>query len=372
MTFRTWCPSRSEIARWLQTATAARYDTRRSRDLSGGWSQHEEGCSNPTVIQVVKDDKSALRANLSPDQQALLDARLGRPRGSGNHEPPGKADKDCSAQVIPLQTKGSRTPFFCIHAAGGGVLCYLNLARHFRADQPFYGVAGPGPDCTAQPHYRIEEMAEHYVESIRKIQPQGPFYLGGWSMGGIIAYEMARQFLLVHERVALVAFLDSWVPVRGHTKTEESRTLDSLPDTLVHVFGRPLPVSADSLRELGPDERLEYILEKAIEAHVVPPNFGTARIQRLIEIFETNVKALEAYEPPIDSLPRDTRVVSFLARERAVRGRDSYRSAGDLIPGVATQTVPGNHLSMLYEPHVAVVARQLTKCLREVQESAGR
>src|SRR5205807_4621015 len=97
------------------------------------------------------------------------------------------------SSLVSIQTLGSRLPFFCVHAVGGNVLEYYDLARHLGSDQPFYGLQSQGLDGKQAPLTRIEEMAAYYIKEIRKVQPEGPYAVGGRSFGGIVAFEMACQ-----------------------------------------------------------------------------------------------------------------------------------------------------------------------------------
>ena len=112
--------------------------------------------------------------------------------------------------LVPIWRGGSQTPFFCVHPAGGNVACYAGLARALGPDQPFYGLQAPGLDGEQPPHETLESLAALYVDAIRTVQPAGPYRLGGWSLGGTIAFEMARQLRSRGEEVALLALFDSW------------------------------------------------------------------------------------------------------------------------------------------------------------------
>ena len=111
--------------------------------------------------------------------------------------------------LVPIQTSGSRPPFFCIHGAGGNVLIYRELAQRLGPDQPFYGLQAVGLDASCPPLTSIEEMAAAYAKEIRKKQPRGPYFLGGYCMGGTVAYEIAQQLHAQGERVALLALFDT-------------------------------------------------------------------------------------------------------------------------------------------------------------------
>jgi thioesterase domain-containing protein/acyl carrier protein len=111
--------------------------------------------------------------------------------------------------LVAIQTTGSRPPFFCVHGAGGNVLIYRDLARRLGPNQPFYGLQALGLDGSCQPLTRIEEMAALYVQDIRKAQPRGPYFLGGYCSGGTVAFEIAQQLQAQGERVALLAMFDT-------------------------------------------------------------------------------------------------------------------------------------------------------------------
>lgn len=118
--------------------------------------------------------------------------------------------------LVPLQPFGSKPPFFCVHPILGVVLPYYELSRHLGPDQPFYGLQPFGLDGKQSPFTRIEEMASHYIEAVRFIQPRGPYYIGGWSFGGLVAFEMAQQLLSSGHQVALLAMLDTLAPVSSN------------------------------------------------------------------------------------------------------------------------------------------------------------
>jgi phthiocerol/phenolphthiocerol synthesis type-I polyketide synthase E len=111
--------------------------------------------------------------------------------------------------LVAIQAAGSRPPFFCMHGAGGTVLIYRDLARHLGDDQPFYGLQSQGLDGSCAPLTKVEEMAALYVKEIRRVQPHGPYFLGGYCMGGTVAFEVAQQLRAEGEPVALLALFDT-------------------------------------------------------------------------------------------------------------------------------------------------------------------
>jgi len=114
--------------------------------------------------------------------------------------------------LVPIQPHGSRPPFFCIHPAGGNVLQFYGLAQHLGAEQPFYALQSIGLDGVTPPDSTIEAMAERYAAQILTVQPSGPYWLGGYSLGGTVAYAVAHALRRAGHQVARVVILDTAAP----------------------------------------------------------------------------------------------------------------------------------------------------------------
>ena len=120
-------------------------------------------------------------------------------------------EKSCSwKSLVAIQTRGDRPPLFLVHGAEGNVLLYKNLARKLGNNQPIYGLQSRGLDGSEKIDTKIEEMAAHYVEEIQGLQPKGPYFLGGYCLGGAIALEIAQQLRRAGESVALLAMLETY------------------------------------------------------------------------------------------------------------------------------------------------------------------
>ncbi|MEX1118676.1 MAG: amino acid adenylation domain-containing protein [Terrimicrobiaceae bacterium] len=113
------------------------------------------------------------------------------------------------SSLVPLQPLGSQPPLFLLHGWGGDVYGFLGLAKHLAPDQPVYGVQAVGLDENGSKHASVEQMAAHYTAEIQSLQPEGPYHLCGYSLGGLIAYETAQQLHNQGQRVAVLALLDS-------------------------------------------------------------------------------------------------------------------------------------------------------------------
>jgi surfactin family lipopeptide synthetase A len=111
--------------------------------------------------------------------------------------------------LVPLKSNGTNPPFFCIHEGFGEVFVYRHLAKHLAANQPFYGLQAQGLDGRLPPLNRIEQMATSYLKEIKILQPEGPYYIGGFCAGGVVAYEIAQQLHAQGQEVALLALMDT-------------------------------------------------------------------------------------------------------------------------------------------------------------------
>ncbi len=132
------------------------------------------------------------------------------------------------SHVVPLKPGGSLPPFFCMHARGGAVLNYRTLSTFVDAEQPVYGIQCRGLDGKTEPFRSLVEMAEQYIDEIRRIQPHGPYFLGGGSLGGIVALEMAQRLQAAGETIGVLMMFDSWGPTwfsTGHQPAAPRRML---------------------------------------------------------------------------------------------------------------------------------------------------
>jgi thioesterase domain-containing protein len=116
------------------------------------------------------------------------------------------------SSLVPIQPSGSRPVFFGVPGPDGDVFCYLQLSRQLGPDQRFYAFEAPGVDGTQPPLTSIEALAGLYLRDLKVFQPDGPYYIGGFCLGGIVAFELARQLRAQGQDVALLALLESPSP----------------------------------------------------------------------------------------------------------------------------------------------------------------
>jgi amino acid adenylation domain-containing protein len=268
-----------------------------------------------------------------------------------------------SSSLVAIQPRGNRRPLFLIHPAGGHVFPYIQLARHLGPDQPCYGLQARGLDEGQEPHSRIEDMAVDYINAIRTVQPDGPYLLGGWSMGGVVAFEMAQQLRAQGQRVGLLALFDARIPTADEEFGDDEFEARLLID-FIRYFGLALD-PRDALARLPKHELLERVFEHAKRAGLMPPDIEVSHAQPFIELCKADFRATRNY------ILR--RYPGRLALFKA--GEDLGASASDATlgwsewaaGGVDLYVVPGNHATMVYEPHVIVLAEKLRACLDQAQ-----
>jgi thioesterase domain-containing protein len=139
--------------------------------------------------------------------------------------------------LVPLAPHGSRDPLFLVHPIGGNVHCYLPLARLLAArGRPVYGFQARGADGAEEALPTVEQMASAYLDELRRHRPSGPYHLGGWSMGGVVALEMAQRLRAAGERVPRLVLIDA--PSRTQPVGSDAQLLErfEIPDGLFALF----------------------------------------------------------------------------------------------------------------------------------------
>ncbi len=264
--------------------------------------------------------------------------------------------------IVPIQPEGNLPPFLCVHGGGGSVFDFRELSRHLGADQPFYGIQQSQIDGDAAQPTTIEEMAAQYVREVRKLQPVGPYYLGGYSFGGPVAFVMSQQLIADGETVALLALLDANNP-SGH------RVLD-----IRNLFARHRKIMAELAFVEWPGyllTRFAGVIGRTLKwigltlRHAIVGSYLSAAgnlssdPQRQLE---ANKLTSLMYRPT----PIDGDAVLFLAEKPAWLQSEIHDEWSALVKGnFDCRYVAGDHYSMLREPHVRLLACELSAIQEE-------
>jgi amino acid adenylation domain-containing protein len=411
-----WLVSQQNIAEFLATVPAARQHRLRFEELVSRPRQVLEGLCDflglefhPAMVEPYRKEEGRMTDGIHPLSQMLGDVKFHqhsridaavaeRWRGQTEGDPLGEMTWDAaealgyqreqtnnrrptrggpvessakSSGLVAIQPQGQLPPFFCVHPVGGSPFCYLELSRRLGPDQPFYGLRARDLIRGEEAHADVETMAADYVEAVRAVRPSGPYRLGGWSLGGIVAFEMARQLRARGEAVETLVMFDTYAPEllgdefhppAGGATLEENDAEDPL--AAEGVLNR-----LDELSRTGTEDEVKDAFETAARVGLLPPEVGPREFKRWLRGCRSRIKAARAYTPQ----RFEGRVILFRPSDghggegRALEGGESFEPTlgwGRLAAGgVEVYTVPGTHLGMIQEPHVADLAAHLKRVL---------
>ena len=282
-------------------------------------------------------------------------------------------DAHANSLLVGIQTRGNERPLFLMHPTGGNVLCYASLAYHLGTNQPVYGLQAQGLEGEEEPLNSMEEMAAVYLHVLRSQQPQGPYLLGGWSSGGLLAFEVASQLHARGQQVDLLVLFDApalfatWpagaANVNGAISNDTAAALARFIFQLNEGKDRTIPEIYADLCKLAPEEQLLYALEQARAAHVIPDDADNSFLNRLIRVYDADSRATVTYRPRV--YPGR---IAYIQSEEATQ--DTIQAWRKLAAGgLDLFEAPGDHVAMLKEPHVRIVADQVRACLAAIQSS---
>ncbi|OJF15954.1 amino acid adenylation domain-containing protein [Couchioplanes caeruleus] len=313
-------------------------------------------------IVVMIEKRYGMNVPLSAFVKAPTIAELaGRLRGGGM---PTAFDP-----LVPIRTEGSRPPLFLVHPIGGNVLCYVRLAQALPADQPVYALQAAGTEPGTEPLRDLPALARSYLDAVRRVQPEGPYTIGGWSFGGFVAYEMACQLRRAGAQVDHLVLLDTIIPtVDGRPSVHRDLLFEWFLWELLWLARGGATAAATLPPGLTDDEAFDAILRHAVDAGVLPDGCSSAHVRRLFGVFEANWQALLSYRPePVDQDLTLLRAGAPLPDVLAPAHRAVGSMHLDPTNGWSTWTtgrvdvvdVPGDHLQMMEPPHITTVARRI-------------
>ncbi len=277
------------------------------------------------------------------------------------------------SSLTALQPHGAGYPFFCVPGGGSDVIALEPLARYMGTQQPFYGLQYAGLDGRYSPKTNVEDMARSYLREIRQLQPAGPYFIGGSSGGGVVAFEMARLLRQQGQEVALVALLDAHGPGYPHPKQNLS-----MPLRAYELVRRTLLTEAATSNltwaalSLGLRRSFELQRARIASWYSRLRQRALGHRYRYFALLAANIRANRQYA----CLPYDGKVVLFRTPpERIARTLDPDPTYGwsRFTRGKLTIVdIPGYHSAHINEPHVQVLASRLNDVIAQVAAAGAQ
>ncbi|NLD91264.1 MAG: acyltransferase domain-containing protein, partial [Fibrobacter sp.] len=262
--------------------------------------------------------------------------------------------------VVKMQTSGDLPPFFCVSGVGGNPMELQKLSLFIGNQQPFYALQHRGVDGILKPHETIEDMAVEFLNDIRKVQPYGPYYLGGYSMGGLVAYEIARQLIVSKENIAGVILIDTINP-EVNKWTIAQRIKAHIKNSFI----------------LGPDyifERIKKNLYLRLFKKIQRIKHSDDYSNRLNLVATFNYSAVKKYKP----LPLGINLILLKCTEKLppkqfgitypFHESNGWRHLVDP-KCFKIQNITSNHLNLFKEPFISETAKQIVKCLEILRKN---
>jgi amino acid adenylation domain-containing protein len=282
----------------------------------------------------------------------------------------GESKPQAWSTVVDIQPKGSKRPIFWIHSlggdGGGGFFYYRKLAELLGNDQPSFGIRSP-----QDPHEKIEHMAAAYIKAIKEVQPQGPYQLGGFCFGGIVAFEMARQLTAAGEPIGLLAILESSPPnidqshelTAGSARFSIENVYENLRDFVSHPASEQMAMVKRKAKKVRDKlSRKTATAEEPARPAALNDMIDMSKYPKDYVIYaETHWKALASYKPGLYDGP----IHLFRARKQPLRFTDPSLGWNSVARGhVKITVVPGTHESMVQEPNVQILASKIQEAIR--------
>ncbi len=268
--------------------------------------------------------------------------------------------------LVPLQPHGRRPPLVLIHGAGGNAFRFMPLLAHIAPDQPVFALQAQDIPAELWDTLTIEELAADYLAAIRARIP-GPFHVAGWSIGGLIAYALRELAAASKAPLATLTLIDTWAPA----KQAASQTDVALLQAFCRELGLPQPIIESLLAKANAAD-LSAVLEQAQHHNLLPPTLHGADLIRQYQLYCALVRASERYAPPVSAQPLTLVRAANPLPDQSEGWRWQRRGAlgwsAFVGKRVETQTVPGNHYTLLLEPAVRDLAATLTAAITQSEE----
>ena len=275
---------------------------------------------------------------------------------------------DC---FVPIKTAGNKIPIYFIHGAGLNVLTFRSISKYLDADQPVYGLQAKGLNGKDEPLNKMEEIASHYIAEILKHNPYGPYALAGYSFGGLIAYEMAKQLKEMGKKVVMLGIFDTFAEQSNKDDSKIKKIVTKTSDffrkvwcTFVLMADEPLFILKFRSRSMM--KRTRLLIEKLnpVKKPKDPNDFYVYAEKIINNLY----RAAQDYK----LTPYDGTIDLFRAKRKTYYLPDfeNYGWKPFALRGVNIHEVPGDHAEIFNPPNVEELAKVLQTCLDKANNLA--
>jgi acetoacetyl-CoA synthetase len=262
--------------------------------------------------------------------------------------------------LLQLKDGTEAPPLFLAHGLGGTAMDFFQLVKYIQTQRPMYGLQAKGTDGVDEPFDRIEDLAQFYLEAIKRLQPHGPYYLIGYSLGGLVTLEMAKHLTDHGEKVGLLALLESYPHSRYLSLGQRVRLGTRLATHRATTVGR-LPIRDALSYIVRPSERRLYVSRDGNGNAPSQLPVGASHTPAMQRARESAYKSLMRYRPHY--YPGE---IKFVRAETVTDFPDDPAAVwSHLVAKIQVETVPGDHLGIL-GTHFESLASVVSRFLREV------
>ncbi|MDJ1183388.1 type I polyketide synthase [Roseofilum casamattae] len=276
-------------------------------------------------------------------------------------------DSSSPSTLVSIQPNGSKLPLFVVPGVFGNIFDIYPLAKYLDSEQPLYGLRSLGLHECEKPLTRMVDIAALHIKSLQAIQPHGPYFLGGHSLGGKVVFEMAQQLRHQGEDVALLAIIDCLAanPLKYQNFAEwnNSQLIEDLSTFYEGSLEQEVKISAETLQSIAEERQLDCLLQKLTTAGL---NLSQVELKKIFQVYKAHIQA------DVDYIPQENypvEITFFRAMEaglfEATLGETTILE--DPTWGwskissrpVIIQEISGNHFTMMQDPNIQTIAEKL-------------
>jgi thioesterase domain-containing protein/acyl carrier protein len=265
--------------------------------------------------------------------------------------------------LVCLHPGGTGRPLFVVHPVGGDVFAYVELAKALGSARPVYGLQAVAAGNSHVP--ALGELAAQYLHAVREVQPDSPYLLAGWSLGAVIAYEMAQQIECSGGRVALLAMLDPSSPRNAQSEAlDETSLLAGFAADLLRLSGRQVVFGQEVLEGLDVNAALDRMVELGRRKGVLPPEVDKPRLHERFDLFNRHMKVLQGYLPR----PYGGSVTLFRASASLPPGTTDLTAGWSMLADAKAHLIEADHYSLLQRPALDHLVEHLQDGLAKAED----